>query len=232
MLKLHRADFQVDAPTVRRLLYLGAPMAFQNGIIAVGGFAVQYVLNRFGTIYIAGYTATNKIYGLLELAAISYGFAMASYAGQNLGAGRLVRIKKGMRAAVLMALATSAVISVLMLVFGKSILSMFISGEAAVQAEVLRVAYSYLSIMACLLFVLYFLHVYRSALQGMGDTVIPMISGLVELMMRIGVALTLSKVVGEYAVYLAEPAAWTGAAVLLIAGYYVRIHRLTRKAQH
>ena len=232
MLKLHRVDFRVDAPTVRRLLYLGAPMAFQNGIIAVGGFAVQYVLNGFGTIYIAGYTATNKIYGLLELAAISYGFAMASYAGQNLGAGRLDRIKKGMRAAVLMALATSAVISVLMLVFGKSILSMFISGEAAVQAEVLRVAYSYLSIMACLLFVLYFLHVYRSALQGMGDTVIPMISGLVELMMRIGVALTLSKVVVEYAVYLAEPAAWTGAAVLLIAGYYVRIHRLTRKAQH
>lgn len=232
LLKLHRADFAMDAPTVRRLLYLGAPMAFQNGIIAVGGFAVQYVLNGFGTIYIAGYTATDKIYGLLELAAISYGFSMASYAGQNLGAGRLDRIKKGMRAAVLMALATSAVISVLMLAFGKNILSMFISGEPEVQAQVLRVAYSYLSIMACALFVLYFLHVYRSALQGMGDTVIPMISGFVELTMRIGVALTLSKVVGEYAVYLAEPAAWTGAAVLLIAGYYVRIHRLSRKVQH
>lgn len=78
---------------------------------------------------------------------------------------------------------------------------------------------------------MYFLHVYRSALQGMGDTVIPMISGLVELSMRIGVALTLSGVIGEYAVYLAEPAAWTGAAVLLITGYYVRIRRLTRHAE-
>ncbi len=231
LLRLQRSDFAVDAPTVRRLLYLGAPMAFQNGIIAVGGFAVQYVLNGLGTIYIAGYTATNKIYGLLELAAISYGFSMASYAGQNLGAGRLDRIKSGMRAAVLMALATSAVISVLMLALGRNILSMFISGEPEVQAQVLRVAYSYLSVMAYLLFVLYFLHVYRSALQGMGDTVIPMISGLVELSMRIGVALTLSGVIGEYAVYLAEPAAWTGAAVLLITGYYVRIRRLTRRAE-
>ena len=226
LIRLHKEDFAWDRYTAGKLLRLGAPMAFQNGIIAVGGFAVQYVLNGFGTIYIAGYTATNKLYGILEIAAISYGYSMATYAGQNLGAGKLDRIKKGMTAGAWMALVTSAVISALMLLFGRNILSMFISGQHTKQ--VLDVAYTYLSIMAWLLSILYFLHVYRSALQGMGDTLMPMISGFVELVMRVGVALSLSGLIREYALYLAEPAAWFGAAVLLITCYYVRVHKLSK----
>ncbi len=231
MLRLHKEDWEVDRPTVRRLIYLGTPMAFQNAIIAVGGFAVQYVINGFGFTFIAGFTATNKIYGLLELAAISYGFSMATYAGQNLGAGKLDRIKSGMRAALLMAVGTSAVISVLMLLFGKPILSIFISGTPEVTAEVLRVAYTYLSVMAYTLVILYFLHIYRSALQGMGDTVIPMLSGLLELIMRIAVALIVPRLIGETGIYLAEPAAWIGADLLLVGGYYARIRRLVRQQE-
>ncbi len=227
LLRLKREDWHPDQALVRRLLALGAPVAFQNGIIGVGGFAVQYVLNGFGLVFIAGFTATNKIYGLLELAAISYGFAMATYAGQNLGAARMDRIKKGMRAAVLMGIATSATISVLMIAFGRNILSIFISGEPEVAAQALHVAYTYLSVMAYTLVILYFLHIYRSALQGMGDTVIPMVSGILELVMRIAVALILPKLIGENGIYFAEPAAWLGAVLLLVGGYYYRIHKIS-----
>lgn len=229
LLRLRRDDWQVDKPTARRLVRLGAPMAFQNAIIAVGGFAVQYVINGFGFVFMAGFTATNKIYGLLELAAIAYGFSMATYAGQNLGAGKLDRIKSGMRSALLMGIGTSVVISALMLIFGKPILSIFISGEPDVAAEVLRVAYTYLSVMAWSLSILYLLHIYRSALQGMGDTFIPMLSGLLELVMRIAVAMTLPQMLGEAGIYLAEPAAWIGADVLLVIGYYARMRRLSKK---
>ena len=194
LLRLSREDFAPDFAIARRLLTLGAPMALQNGIIAVGGLVVQYVINGFGFIVIAGLTATNKIFGLLELAAISYGFSMSTYAGQNLGAGKVDRIRRGMRAALLMAVATSAVISILMLVFGRSILSLFVSGEPDVVQQVLDVAYAYLSVLAYMLCILYFLHIYRSALQGMGDTVRPMISGVMELAMRILVVMTLPKV--------------------------------------
>lgn len=197
LLRLSREDFAPDFAIARRLLTLGAPMALQNGIIAVGGLVVQYVINGFGFIVIAGLTATNKIFGLLELAAISYGFSMSTYAGQNLGAGKVDRIRRGMRAALLMAVATSAVISILMLVFGRSILSLFVSGEPDVVQQVLDVAYAYLSILAYMLCILYFLHIYRSALQGMGDTVRPMISGVMELAMRILVVMTLPKVLGR-----------------------------------
>ena len=90
-------------------------MAFQNAIISVGGMIVQFVVNGFGVIFIAGFTATNKLYGVLEVAATSYGYSMVTYAGQNLGAGRTDRIRKGVKSAVLIALLTSLVIAMLML---------------------------------------------------------------------------------------------------------------------
>ena len=64
-------------------------------IISVGGLAVQFVINGYGFLFVAGFTATNKLYGVLEMAAISYGYAVVSYVGQNLGAGKIGRIKKG-----------------------------------------------------------------------------------------------------------------------------------------
>ena len=74
-------------------------MALQNLIIAVGGLFVQWVVNQNGVLFVAGYTATNKLYGLLELAAVSFGFAVSTFAGQNLGAGQIRRIRKGVRTA-------------------------------------------------------------------------------------------------------------------------------------
>ena len=69
-------------------MLLGLPMAFQNFIIAIGSMIVQRLINSFGVIFIAGFTATNKLYGVLEIAATSYGFAMVTYTGQNLGANQ------------------------------------------------------------------------------------------------------------------------------------------------
>ena len=183
---------------------------------------VQSVVNSFGVLFVAGYTATNKLYGLLEIAATSFGFSMATYTGQNLGAKRYDRIRSGIRTAALMAVATALVITACMLLFGRPLLSLFLSGEQNVQDQVLAVAYRYLAIMSVMLFVLYLLHVYRSALQGMGDTIVPMLSGFIEMLMRIGSAVFLPAYVGQDGVFLAEVIAWTGAAVLLIVMFYIR----------
>ena len=131
-----------------------------------------------------------------------------------------------MRSALKIAIATALVISVLMILFGKYVLLLFISGEPEEVAAVLEVAYTYLSIMCSVLFILYLLHLYRSALQGMGDTVIPMVSGIAELTMRISCALLLPIWLGQFGIYFAEIAAWTGAAVILAAFYYIRLHHL------
>lgn len=226
IVKLEKSHFSKNVILDKKLLKLGTPIVFQNVIIAVGGLVVQYVVNGYGFLFVAGFTATNKLYGLLEMAAISYGYAIVTYVGQNLGAKRPDRIKKGVRASAVIAAITSAVISVVMILWGKTILSLFISGDPKQTQQVLEIAYRYLFIMACFLWILYFLYVYRSALQGLGDTVIPMMSGVAEFVMRVGVALLLPLAMGENGIFYAEITAWTGAAVLLAVNYYRRVKTL------
>lgn len=73
------------------------------------------------------------------------------------------------------------------------------------------------------------LHIYRSALMGLGDTVMPMASGIMEFLMRVGVPLILPLIMGQEGIFYAEVAAWTGAAILLVTTYFVRMHKLTRE---
>ena len=227
IVKLEKSHFSKDVILDKKLLKLGTPIVFQNVIIAVGGLVVQYVVNGYGFLFVAGFTATNKLYGLLEMAAISYGYAIVTYVGQNLGAKRPDRIKKGVRASAVIAAITSAVISVVMILWGKTILFLFISGDPKQTQQVLEIAYRYLFIMAC-----FFCGFYISSMyivrhwEGLGDTVIPMMSGVAEFVMRVGVALLLPLAMGENGIFYAEITAWTGAAVLLAVNYYRRVKTL------
>ena len=222
-LKLKCRDFALDPGLARRLLWLGIPVMFQNAIISVGGMVLQSVINGFGVLFVAGFTATNKLYGILETAGISYGYAISTFVAQNKGAGNLKRIKAGMRKGTVMAFATSVLISVLMFLWGKDILSLFISAQEAQADQVLRIAHHYLMVMSTFLIVLYALHTYRSALQGMGDTVMPMVSGMVEFAMRVSAAIFLPRLMGQEGIFYAEILAWSGACVLLVTVYYRRI---------
>ena len=226
-LKMERTDFYLNRNLSTRLFFLGLPMAFQNAIIAIGGMIVQFVVNGYGVIFIAGFTATNKLYGLLEIAGTSYGYAMVTYVGQNLGAGRMDRVRAGMRAAMGIAMATSAFIAVCMLVFGKYLLGLFISGTPEVVEQTMQIAYFYLAVMSVCLPILYVIHVTRSALQGMGNTVLPMLSGVAEFIMRTLSVIFLPMLLGEIGIFFAEPAAWVGADVVLVISYFSVAKKLT-----
>lgn len=229
ILALSSSDCRLRGHLPAKLLMLGFPMAFQNAIISIGGMIVQFVVNGFGVIFIAGFTATNKLYGVLEVAATSYGYAMVTYAGQNLGAGRTDRIRKGIRAAVLIALITSALIAAVMLLGGKAILSCFISGTPEESAQTLQIAYYYLAVMSICLPILYILHVTRSTIQGMGNTVLPMVSGIAEFIMRAVTAILLPMIIGETGIFYAEIMAWLGADAILISSYFVVIGKVERR---
>lgn len=226
ILHLTRDDIRLSGALAAKLLGLGSPMAFQNAIIAVGGMIVQAVVNGFGVIFIAGFTATNKLYGLLEIAATSYGYSVVTYVGQNLGAGKIGRIKSGTKASVILACLTSLVITAVMILFGKLILGSFISGTPEQVEEAMKIAYFYLVIMSVFLPVLYILHVVRSAIQGTGNTFLPMLSGVAEFIMRTGSALLLPALVGEIGIFFAEILAWAGADVVLITSYFIVIRKI------
>lgn len=228
VLRLGRADFEPDLPLAKKLLWLGIPVMFQNAVISIGGMVLQSVINGFGFLFVAGFTATNKLYGVLETAAISYGYAITTYVAQNRGAGDIRRIQRGMRSGIVMAFATSLLISGTMFLWGKNMLSMFISAEKSQAEQVLQIAHHYLMIMSVFLLILYALHVYRCALQGLGDTIIPMVSGIAEFVMRVSAAVLLPGLLGQEGIFYAEILAWTGACVILVGAYYRRMYLLRR----
>ena len=187
------------------------------------------MVNGFRYAFVAGFNAANRLVGLLELAGASLGNAVGTFAGQNLGAGRIDRVKLGQRRAAQLSILLGVLVGGVIILFGKAILGLFITDSDPVKvAETLAVAYEYLTVMCIGLPMLYLLFTYRTTLQGIGDTFIPMVSGFVELVMRIACAVALPLVMGEWGIYLSEIAAWVGAAILLMWGYYRRIHLLER----
>ena len=230
ILRLKRDDWTFSALLCGRLMRLGSPMAFQNTVIAVGGMILQAIVNGFGVAFIAGFTATNKLYGILEVAATSYGYAMSTYAGQNLGAGKISRVSEGIRAGLVISMITSALITVLMLMGGRWILSCFVPTDAGQSAQALDVAFRYLAIMSLCLPVLYILHITRSCIQGLGNTVLPMVSGMAEFVMRTGGALLLPVAFGETGVMFAEVLAWAGADLILVPSYFHVMRKISLDA--
>ena len=228
-----KEHIRADSVLEKKLIRIGTPVAVQNIIISIGGMAVQMIVNGFGMSFIAGFTATNKLYGILEIAAISYGYAVTTYVGQNYGALERQRIKSGIRAAVVLSMITSVLIAIGMLVFGRAITMLFISSEnPELVTAAGDTAYFYLCTMSVFLPVLYLLHIYRSALQGMGNTMVAMVSGMIEFVLRVGVAVVIGMTGYEMGILAAEPAAWFGAAVFLMVGYYVSVAKMMQREEN
>lgn len=228
-LRFTRKDTRWEKPLCKDLILIGSPVAAKNMIIALGGMVVQTVVNTFSLSFIAGFTATNKLYGLLEIAATSYGYAVTTYVGQNYGAMNLFRVKAGVKSATILAVGTSLVIAAVMLLFGRPITMIFISrDDPALALAAGNIAYWYLCAMAVSLPVLYLLYVYQAGLQGMGNTVVPMLSGMLEFVLRVSLSFVVAYSGFKYGIFGAEVSAWWGAAIFLILGY-LRHYRKTTK---
>ena len=152
--KFKKSNMKLNPNLSVKQLKMGLPMSVQYIIISIGGIIVQFVVNRYGIAYIAGMTATNRLYTLLETAAISYGYAITTYVGQNVGAGKIERVKEGVIGGNIIAVITSFIIMSAMFVFGKELVGLFISGTPAEIKEALGVAWKYLLVMSAFLPVL------------------------------------------------------------------------------
>ena len=230
-LRFDRSHMAPQKPISRALVGLGAPITLKIAIIAFGGMIIQSVVNSFDMAFIAGFTASNKLFGLLEIAAMSYGFAITTYVGQNYGAGLHDRIRQGLRQGLVLSVATSVVIGGLMLAFGREITMLFISSDSPELIEKAgEVAYLYLAAMSLSLPALYVLYVYQSALQGVGNTVATMISGGLEFVIRLTGSALVTVTGVAYGIFAAEVAAWFGAAVFLTISFYRYFRKIEREA--
>jgi len=229
-LRTDREDYRLDLPMMKRLIRLGFPIAFQNMVISLGGLILQGVVNGFGFIFMAGYNAASRLQGMVEIAGASLGSAVGTFTGQNYGAKRMDRVRLGLRRSAQIGFGMALVIGGAVALLGRPLLSLFIQDEAEIAEQVLQIGYEFLLVMAAGLPLLYLLFVYRSTLQGLGDTIIPMASGFVELGMRVATVLLLPMLLGVWGVYLAEIAAWGGAGIFLIVGCYHRLKTVEKRS--
>ncbi len=213
--KLSRSDLRLTRNVSMGLIKLGLPIAFQNLIISVGGLILQSVVNAQGFIFMAGYNAASRMQGLMEMAGTALRGAVSTFVGQNYGAKKMDRVRLGVRKAVQLAILMALAIGAMVILCGKPLLRLFIQDDPAIVEQVLIYGYRFLCFMGVSLFALYMLFVFRSTLQGLGDTVTSMFSGVLELLMRSGSALLLPLFMGEWGIYTAGVISWYGAAMLL-----------------
>ena len=228
--KANYIEFRLDIAETLVMLKLGTPMAIQNMIITIGGVVLQSFVDSYGVIFMAGYIATTKLYGIIQCAGTAYGFAMVTYTGQNWGAKKVERIRQGLKSGLVLAVVSCLFIAVLMFTFGKQILGLFISGTPDETKLAMIYAYDFLRIMSACLPILYILHIVRSVLQGLGHTMITMLSGVFEMVMRVGGAFVLSNFFGERGLFVTEILAWLASDIVLVSGYFFSMKKINEKS--
>lgn len=209
-----------DLSMLKALLLFGLPLALQYLVINISGMVLQSTINLQGSIFVAGYTAINKVYGLLECSAISLGAAATTFFSHNYGAKQIDRVRSGVRTTAFIGIGMSMVVGASMLLFGRQVLNLFIDQAEAGSQEAIDIGFRYLNFMSASLCILYLIYVYRSILQAMGSSIPSMISGFTECAARIFVAKGLYAWLGQGSLYFAEPAAWLGSLVFIMGSYY------------
>ena len=219
-LKLSREEFKTDIQTDLLLIKNGLPMALMNSITAVGCVVVQYFVNGLGVAYSSAYSVCSKYINIFMIPGLTAGHAMAAFTGQNYGAGRIVRIRDGIKVCTGISLAAYALLGSVMVFFPKELAYLMLSGE-----ETVSLAVDFLPICGAMLFAVDLLFVFRNCVQGMGKPFIPMISGILEMVLRIAVIMAFIGQIGFTATAIAEVSAWTGALILNAFAYFVSIRK-------
>jgi putative MATE family efflux protein len=227
LLRLKRAEVYFSRTSAIKLIKMGVPMGLQFSITAIGTMIVQAALNGLGPVYIASYAACGRIQNIITQPFPSLGASLATFVGQNTGAGRLDRVKEGVRANLILTMICCVFSMVVILVFGDVLVRLFVTENIAEVVEKSRIFFYSVVIVYPALGLIF---VYRNALQGLGYGLLPMMGGIFELIARVLVILTLAVPLGYLGVCIANPVAWLLALVPLIPAYYYRIHRLQQTA--
>ncbi len=224
ILHLRRQDWRITWCDISEHLHVGLPMGFQASIIAIGTIIIQFAVNGLGTDSVAAYTAAQKIDNVCMQPMISFGMTMATFAAQNFGAGKLDRIRTGLRQCLLLSLSITAVISVLAITFGSPITALFV-GSAP---KVIRLSQVYLNLNCSFYCVLAILFAVRFTLQGVGMSFVPTMAGVMELVMRAIAAAFLATAFGFAGASFCNPLAWFGSLSVLLPAYFLAVRKWKR----
>lgn len=226
VLHLEKEDWRPHGYLLQIQLMVGFPMGLQYSITAIGTMMVQTALNLLGSTQVAAFTAAGKIEQIVTQAYVAMGTTMATYCAQNMGAGKVKRIRQGFKSATIMGSIYSVIVAALIMTVGKYMTGLFLSGDLT---EIMRSVDIYLKCVGIFFIPLTIVNLYRNGIQGMGYGLLPMMAGVAELVGRGVVAVIAAGQKSYVGVCLASPAAWVLAGGLLIVMYYyIMLHDLKK----
>lgn len=225
-LRLTRDDWKLRWSLAAKQIGIGIPMGLQYSITAIGTMMVQTALNMLGSYAVAAFTAGSKIEQIFTQAYVAQGTASATYNAQNIGAGRLDRVKKGFHASHMIGIVYSIVVGAILFIFGKYFAYLFISDNIS---QVLPMVDTYVKCVAVFFIPLYFVNVLRNGIQGMGYGLLPMMAGVAELAGRGITALVAAQHSSYIGTCLASPVAWIFASCLLGFMYIFVMRDMAKK---
>lgn len=225
-LRLKRDDWKLRGNITRNQISVGLPMGIQYSITAIGTMMVQAALNILGSYAVAAFTAGNKIENIFSQAFVAIGTTMATYNAQNIGAGRLDRVREGFRSAHFIGVIYAVITGIILIFWGKYFSYLFISDNAV---KVVPMVDTYVKCVGVFFIPLHFVNALRNGIQGMGYGFLPMLAGVAELTGRGVTAIVAARKESYFVACMASPVAWIVASALLVFMYFYVMKDMGRK---
>jgi Na+-driven multidrug efflux pump len=226
ILKIRREEWRLSASCVARLCGMGIPMGLQYSITAIGSVILQTAVNGLGSVAVAAVSAGGRLSMFFCCPFDAMGSTMATYAGQNLGAGKLKRVDSGIYVCSGLALVYSALACLVMVFAGQYLALLFVSGS---ETELIGMIETFLRWNSFFYFPLALVNIVRFTIQGLGFGKLAMLAGVCEMIARSVVGFYFVPIFGYVAACLASPIAWILADVFLIPAYYIVIYYLKKR---
>lgn len=216
VMRLKKHHFRPDAPWLWAHGKLGLSAALQGSVTGVGVMVFQSTLNSLGTDTVAAFTASSRVESVVIMPTYAIGVALATYTAQNFGAGKADRVRKGVKICLVANLILSVAGSLAVVGLYRPLVEIFLGSDKPLALDIAGV---YMRLVGSCYVVAGVLFIYRGAVQGLGNALMPMVCGVMELVMRIVSALFLAQTFGFVGLSCAYPLAWLGAAIPVMISY-------------
>ena len=218
LLKFTRAELVFDWDIFWKMVRIGAPSSLQQALASVGMMVVQSLVNSFGPVTMAAYTAASRMDSFAMIPIMNFGMAVSTFTGQNIGANRLDRVALGLKATLMMVIAACLIVSLLVFTAGGYMIGLFITGE---QAEIVAQGIDYMRTVSLFYAVFGVIMVLNGVLRGAGDAWVPMVTTLASLAIRVASAYVLVNTGLTYrGIWWSIPIGWSVAVLVPTYRYF------------
>lgn len=209
------SEWKPDFPLIKEVLRYGIPAALQMSIISIGDMTLQAVVNTYGTAMVVAYGVCLKVEGVGWEITNAIGMAVGTFTGQNVGAGNLERVKKGVRSAYIMNIIGCGIFGIAIVIFAPQIMGAFTE-----TPEAIRLGVEYMRIFAGFFLAGGILVIFQNFLRSVGDVTFTLMMGVSEIITRVGFSFLFPAVVGYIGLWFVSPITWVVAMIVGLARYY------------